>query len=166
MTTLEERQTILAELEGTLGRAPTPDDIIEAAESPEHPLHGDFEWDDSKAGHRWRQAQARAILRTVQVISIIHGKTVRHVRYVHNPDAGHHQGYINVATVEPRSAEALRVLQMCVGRIRSHIRTARSVAAVLGLEHELQVLLEQLLVIERAAAAKAQRKKSRKKARA
>lgn len=165
MTTLEERKTILANMEAARGRPPTADEIIEEAADPAHPLHEDFEWDDTKAGHSWRKQQANAIKRSVEVISIIRGRAIQHVLYVRNPDAGHQQGSINVTTVEPRSAEAMRVLQMCVARIRSHIQTARSVAAVLGLEHELQVLLEQLLVLERAAAAKAQRKKARRKAR-
>ena len=165
MTTVEERKAILAELEAALGRPATSDDLIAAAADPEHPLHGDFEWDDSKCGHSWRKQQANAIIRSVEVISIVRGRAVQHVLYVRNPDVGRQQGYINVTAVEPRSAEALRVLRMCVDRIRSHIRTARSVASVLGLDHELQVLLEQLLVIERKATAKAQRKTKSRKAR-
>ena len=162
MTTPQERQQVLAEMEAALGRPPTADEIIEAATPEDHVLHGDFEWDNTVAGHHWRQNQARAILRCVQVLSVIHGRALQSVVYVRNPNAGRLQGYINVRNIEPRSQEALQVLQMCVSRIRSHIHTARNVAAVLGLEHELQVLLEQLIILERKATAQAQRGKTKR----
>src|SRR6267142_1830655 len=114
MTTVEQRKAILDEMEAALGRPPTPDDIIDAAADPQHALHGDFEWNDSLAGHRWRQMQARALLRSVEVVVIRKGRAVHSVEYVRNPSLGRQQGYVNVTTVTKRSAEAREILHMLV----------------------------------------------------
>ena len=46
----------------------TPKAIIAAAESPSHPLHAAFEWDDAKAACRFRKLQARLMIRSVVII--------------------------------------------------------------------------------------------------
>lgn len=58
---------ILGELETTLGRGLTAEDVVEVAAPAEHPLHEYFEWDDSVAGHAYRKHQARALMRRVKV---------------------------------------------------------------------------------------------------
>lgn len=42
--------------------------VIEAAREPASPLHAGFEWDDTKAAHEHRLAQARRLIRAVQVV--------------------------------------------------------------------------------------------------
>jgi len=39
--------------------------VVDAARDESHPLHGYFEWDDSKAAHQYRLHQARALIRVV-----------------------------------------------------------------------------------------------------
>ena len=41
--------------------------IVEAAADPEHALHGRFEWNDEKAGHKYRVQQARQLVRVVRM---------------------------------------------------------------------------------------------------
>ena len=41
----------------------TPVLVVDAARDPEHPLHSRFDWDDTSAGHKYRLAQAGALLR-------------------------------------------------------------------------------------------------------
>jgi hypothetical protein len=164
MTSPEQRKTILEEMESALGRPPTVDELIASASDPEHPLHGDFEWSDTECGQNWRRMQARALMRSVLVITVTKERTIQSVAYVRNPLIGHHQGYVNVKSVQRRSAEARTILDMLVRHIRARVETAREVAAVLGLEHELEILLEQLLVIQRKLTAQQQRKSGRQKA--
>lgn len=45
-----------------------PDEVVRRAESDESPLHRYFEWADDKAAHQWRLTQARALIRTVEVV--------------------------------------------------------------------------------------------------
>jgi hypothetical protein len=46
----------------------TPDVVVEAAKSPKNPLHGAFEWDDSKAAHQHRLATAGLLIRSIVVL--------------------------------------------------------------------------------------------------
>ena len=39
------------------------DDVIEAARPEASPLHSKFDWNDTEAAHKWRQEQARALIR-------------------------------------------------------------------------------------------------------
>ena len=39
------------------------DAVIEAARPASSPLHNKFTWDDTEAAHKWRQEQARALIR-------------------------------------------------------------------------------------------------------
>lgn len=41
--------------------------VVEAARDEGHPLHDRFEWDDTVAGERFRESQARALIRSVRV---------------------------------------------------------------------------------------------------
>lgn len=58
---VEALRKIAAAHGGSL-RAP---DVVEAARPASHPLHGRFEWDDTKAAHQHRLWQARHLIRMV-----------------------------------------------------------------------------------------------------
>lgn len=45
----------------------TPRNLVEASRPDDAPLHGCFEWDDTVAAERWRDAQAAYIIRSVEV---------------------------------------------------------------------------------------------------
>lgn len=45
----------------------TPRDVVDVARDPQHPLHSRFEWDDSVAGPKWREQQARELIRSVRI---------------------------------------------------------------------------------------------------
>lgn len=45
----------------------TPDDVVEVARDPQHPLHNRFEWNDSTAAEQWRRTQAQELIRSVRV---------------------------------------------------------------------------------------------------
>lgn len=44
-----------------------PDALVQAAESPDHPLHSRFVWDDSEAARLYRIQQAREIIRSFTI---------------------------------------------------------------------------------------------------
>lgn len=47
------------------------DAVIEAARPASSPLHSKFTWDDTEAAHKWRQEQARALIRvTVHMLPV------------------------------------------------------------------------------------------------
>lgn len=55
-------------------RAGSPDgvlreeDVVQEARRPTHPLHDRFEWDDTKAAHAHRLAQARELIRVAVTV--------------------------------------------------------------------------------------------------
>jgi hypothetical protein len=56
------------ELKHKLHRAVKPHDIVKDAASPESVYHNFFEWDDRKAGPKFRLQQARHLLQSLRVI--------------------------------------------------------------------------------------------------
>lgn len=46
----------------------TPELVVEVARDPNHPLHHRIEWDDSKAGPKWRLEQASLLIRKAKIV--------------------------------------------------------------------------------------------------
>lgn len=44
-----------------------PADVVNAARDKSSPLHGHFCWDDGEAAERWREEQARQLIRNVRI---------------------------------------------------------------------------------------------------
>ncbi len=44
-----------------------PADVVKAARAEDHPLHKKFDWDDTKAAHKWRLSQARDLIASVRI---------------------------------------------------------------------------------------------------
>jgi hypothetical protein len=61
---VEKELQALADEAGEL----TPDLVLEAARDETSPLHSHFEWDDSEAAEKWRQEQARRLIRSVRIV--------------------------------------------------------------------------------------------------
>ena len=71
--TEEELARILAEIVAQAGGPVSPEDILEAARNPEHPLHDYLEWDDAKAAHAGRLEQAEGFIQDTLVEEIVEG---------------------------------------------------------------------------------------------
>lgn len=52
----------------------TPDDVVQAAADPSHPLHGYFQWDNEIAGPLHRRAQARVLINGIRFVDAGGGK--------------------------------------------------------------------------------------------
>lgn len=92
--------TITAALEEIRATGPlTPSRVVGEAADPDHPLHPEFEWDDAKAGHEHRLAQARRLI--AARVTRIEGTTRLLRTYLHVPTtAGVGEGeYLPIATV-------------------------------------------------------------------
>lgn len=46
----------------------TAKNVVDAARPEESPLHREFEWDNSIAGEKWREEQARALIRHIVIV--------------------------------------------------------------------------------------------------
>lgn len=67
----------------------TPEDVVEDAKDPSSPLHGFFEWSNTKAAHQYRLQQARGLIRSVVAVYVSETEpAIRQRAYVHVPEAG------------------------------------------------------------------------------
>jgi tRNA A37 N6-isopentenylltransferase MiaA len=55
----------------------TPRNLVEASRPDDAPLHDCFEWDDTAAAEKWRDAQAAYIIRSVEVSVTEHSEPTR-----------------------------------------------------------------------------------------
>jgi hypothetical protein len=90
------------------------DAVVEFAKNEDTALHSKFEWDDTKAGHQWRLAQARNIIRIN--VEMIKGSgsdmpvrmfvNLKSDRY--NGDGGGYRRTVDVLTDEERRRQLLK----------------------------------------------------------
>lgn len=136
---IRNRLAKILQEQGTL----TPDAIVKDARNVKSPLHDEFEWDDSVAGHQWRLAQARALIARVKVQITTTTQTYKVPAYVRDPNAAtDEQGYVAVATLKDDRSRALDVLRNEAERTAALLQRTRDLAAALDLETELDPILE------------------------
>lgn len=94
--------------------------VVEVARDENSVLHSQFEWDDTKAGHRYRLAQARQLIRTI----VIHEeRTAEPIRsFVSLPSDRAHTGggyrHMSVVlSIDSLKQEKLRELQQAIDRM-------------------------------------------------
>lgn len=123
----------------------TPQMVVAAAVNVKSPLHEYFEWDDSKAGVAHRLEQARSIIRSVRIVYTTTTSEVRSVVYVRDPSVPLGKtGYIAVAQAVKSHPCAQQVLQDEFDRVESAFNRMRNLAAVFGLEKDVDKLLRHL----------------------
>lgn len=64
------RDALKAILEKSGSKLLMPEDVVDAAAHPDHPLHPEFEWDDTEAARLHRLTQARTLIRSIPVIYV------------------------------------------------------------------------------------------------
>ena len=136
-----DQRVRLIELEQPDGSI-TPEVVVADASNPDSPLHGHFEWNDSKAAHQHRLQQARAILRVRFVVT--NEETVLRVPYyVHDATAPpKEQRYVSVLTLRTNHQSAVETTRLEIAKAEGALLRAKSVAAILG----TAALFEDLLV--------------------
>lgn len=74
-SSLREKKSVVVERELTAiykkHDGLTPEIILSEAAAPDHPLHNNFEWDDSKAGHKYRLVQATQMILASKFVCVL-----------------------------------------------------------------------------------------------
>lgn len=116
-------------------------DVVEAARSKDSPLHGEFEWNNSKAGHEFRLIQARTLIRAAVTTAMgDDGKPKVVDRFIHvpavqaeQPDSKTREGvYMLMSDVvkdDDKFARALSALVAIVNRAKQSAQELRDAAA-------------------------------------
>lgn len=124
----------------------TPRAVVDDARNSDSPLHECFDWNDEIAGDKWRLVQARRLIRSVTIKTVIEHHTIAAPCYTRDvtSEPGK-QGYVSVISVKSNYEKARDTLRTELTRIEGIITRAQAVAAVLGLDSELQDELENII---------------------
>jgi hypothetical protein len=135
-----------------------PRDVIARARNPSHILHDEFRWDLQEAAeHDWLET-AKRLIRAVKIEVIVQEQRIRAVGYVSDPNRSpKSKRYVDITVAAQHRAMAQQVMLAEMERITASIKRAQAMADVLGLRHQLDALLENVLGVIDAAAAAARR---------
>lgn len=128
----------------------TPALVVEAATNPASPLHSEFTWDNSVAAQKYREVQARRLIRSVEVRVTHEDHTIAAPVFVRDSrvPAGQ-QGYARLARVASDPAQARELLKYETSRAKAILTRAENIATVLGLSSEFTELMRAFAMIER-----------------
>lgn len=124
----------LKELEAEHGLL-RPADVVEKATNPDSPLHDQFTWDDSKAGHKYRLMEARLLINKVTVEWEGEEKEAFFNVKVNNLD----RGYVSREVVLSDKDMQAQVLKYALDQIKHWQNTYKDVRELTGVVNEEQV---------------------------
>lgn len=137
----EQREIIRARLKQLEDRkgSLTPEAVVRDARNPKSVLHGQFEWDDKKAGNAFRIQQARGLIQQIS----IHSSDTRESRavpyYVHDPLAKNGDpGYRSLTSVQSSREASVALMNDELCRIESLLTRLEGIANFLGMKERVQ----------------------------
>ena len=130
----------------------TPDAVISAAQDPDSPLHGHFDWDvESAAMNHWRHV-ARRLITSVKLDIRTETYTLKSVAYTRDPDKeGKDQGYTSVVSLRDDKDRARRSVMAELRRADAAMNRAYDLAFALGLQSEIEAIRSKIDGILKAA---------------
>lgn len=126
-----------------------PDDIIKAATPEDSPLHGEFTWDDTIAGYKWRKEEARQLIKRVTVTQIFREVEIKTVKYIRNPEAPTRvSSYRPVSVIQKNEEMARESLAREMEAIQDRL-TSRGIplSVALGLADDMMRLEQQVALL-------------------
>lgn len=148
----------LAELEKAGGGVLTPDAVVADAKNKSSPLHAYFTWDVKKAAHAHWLDQARSLIRSVRYEHRTETRVIKAVAYVRDPAAEREeQGYIHVQRLRSDLDLSREAVAHEFARAAAALTRARELAVVLGIEGEVDALIEGVNALRQPLAMPAQR---------
>jgi hypothetical protein len=146
-------QARLQQLEATHGRL-TPAVVVDDARLEDSPLHAYFDWDVDRSAMRYWLHRARVLIHSVRVEVTTERITVKAPYYVRDASlSAKEQGYVSVASLQKDPVSARASLREEFARVESALARARSIAAALGLERDLDDLIDHVMRVKERAAA-------------
>jgi hypothetical protein len=126
----------------------TPDAVVSDAKQQDSPLHSLFEWNVQKAAAKYWIETAREVIASVTLIVTTTTHTLRAPNYVRDPSATG-QGYRSVVALKSEPERAREVVIATLDVAAGHIRRAFDLAETLGVEKDIDQLLEQIVGLRR-----------------
>lgn len=120
-----------------------PEDVVEAARPPHHPLHDKFEWDDGEAAHQYRLEQARRLIRvTVTMLPAMKGHRVVRSFTSLTPDREKGGGYRETVVVLSNPDMRKQMLADAMDELRAFRRKYAVLTELAGVFGEFAKLEE------------------------
>lgn len=142
----DEIRARLIAIENARGGRLRPEDVLADAQDEDSPLHDQFQWDDQKAGHAWRIAQARELITSIKVTVTTETRSVRSVCYVHDPSLpSGEQGYVSIRRLQSDEEMTRKALCDEFRRAGDLLMRARTLAVALGAEAEIEQLIKSVV---------------------
>lgn len=124
----------------------TPELVVEDAKKPNSPLHEMFEWDTDKAATAHWHDVARQLIRNVRVTVVNEERVLKAPFFVRDPSLPHdQQGYTTVEKLRTDSDLARDAVAEECSRAAAAFRRAQEVATAVGVEADVQQLLQDTL---------------------
>lgn len=140
-------QSALLMLEDRTGRL-TPRAVVDAARDENHPLHGEFEWDDTVAAEAYRLDQARQLIADVRVEVVTSTLPIGGVAYVRDPSKlFNEQGYRSTGALLGERDQAMEAIRAEVERVSACLGRAERVASTLGAPLDVVSMLTDAQVV-------------------
>jgi hypothetical protein len=149
MRNIDEHLLALAERHG--GRLTTHQIIVDA-KKPSSPLHSRFEWNLKKAAYAHWVDTAQKLVSRAESLFEIKKVEIKSYAFIRDPALPPDvPGYRTVASLREDKVQAREALrQECLRAVALLSRT-REMAAILGLEEEVEAILAQIFKLSRAA---------------
>jgi hypothetical protein len=145
---LTEAQIVrVRELETARGEI-TPRAIVEDAKAKTSPLHPLFEWNKTKAAEAHWLVIAREVIVSVTLVVTTSEHQIKAPHYMRDPQA-QGQGYRSVVALRTEPDQAREALIYTLNVAAGHLRRAQDLAAPLGMQAEIDLLLERIAGVQR-----------------
>lgn len=132
----------------------TPHQVLEAARDTDSPLHALFNWNREAAAEKWWLHPAREIIGAVTIQVTHQHSVVKAPCYVVDTSVKG-QGYRSVTALKGDTHSARESLIYTLNVAAGHLRRAYDLAGPLGLEAEINGLVQQITGLQRRAGKKA-----------
>jgi hypothetical protein len=107
---------------------PSPESLVRHARADNHPLHAEFTWDDSIAGHQWRLQEARELFTSYYIIqSDDVGDALVRIANISIVDEEANPAYADWIDVMDQEAVQARELTSLLGVLTGAVRRFRDV---------------------------------------
>lgn len=129
-------------LEEQFGEEPcTPAYVVQAARSSRSPIHRFFEWDDGVAAERYRETQARQMLRSIEVVPADGGSPTRAFHNI-TVTAGEPTSYVPAVVVWERPDLSEQVVAKALHELRVWQQRYKDYKGLASLAAQVEQLLE------------------------
>lgn len=119
----------------------SPATLLDASRDPSAPLHGEFEWDDTKAAEQYRLRQARGIIQNIVIISQrMDGSAVRDRSFVSAP--GGKGQYVSLKSALGNEEWTAHLLRQAEDELRSFQAKYRRITELAGINAAIEDYLK------------------------